>query len=467
MSEMDTSVTTTDLRPLPPAPKLRKALGPGVILVAGALGSGELIIWPSIGAQFGLGLLWLAVLAVGTQYFINMEIARYTLATGEAVTRGLAKMWKPWLFVVIALTIIPYLWPGWATGAATLLTFAFGGGNVTVIATCALIAIALALTLSPVVYKTLEKVQMVFVAIMIVFIVIAVAFAVSAGTWGEAVKGIVSVGTWPEGLGLSLALSAVGAAGAGGAVTLAYSNFLRDKGQGMAHYAPRIVSPFTGEEVSIDAPGEPFADTSENAARWKSWWKVTNREQLITFFALGSLGIVVMSSIAYSALAGQTPKPGLGFLNQVADALTSSVGRWFALVFLVVVASRLLSTNVTLIDVMGRVTADATKAIAEYRGKSLSESKAYVAVVWGVSLLAIALLFSGFNQPLVLLLIGTALTGAATFVFAMGILFLNRTRLPKRLRISGVRLVAMIWACILYGALTIGLVVQEIGKLLA
>lgn len=465
MTNLDASPTVgVDPRPLPPAPTLRRALGPGVILVAGALGSGELIIWPSLSAQFGLGLLWLAVLAVGTQYFINMEIARYTLATGEAVTRGLAKMWKPWLYIIIGLTILPYLWPGWAAGGATLITFAFGGGSVPVIAACALIAIALALTLSPVVYQTLEKVQMVFVAIMVVFIVVTVVFAVDGGTWAQAVRGIVSVGGLPEGIAFTLALSAVGAAGAGGAVTLAYSNFLRDKQQGMAHYAPRIVSPFTGEERAVDAPGEPFIDSAENRANWKAWWKVTHREQLLTFFFLGSLGIIVMSTIAYSAVSGQEMTPGLGFLNQVAESLTTTVGRWFALFFLIVVASRLLSTNVTLIDVMGRVTSDATKALGELRGRAFSESKLYVGVVWAVSLLAIVLLFSGMDQPLVLLLLGTALNGAATFVFCIGILWLNRTRLPKRLRISGFRMVAMIWACLLYGGLMAGVLYQEFQK---
>ena len=35
------------IKDLPEAPPLRKVIGPGVILVATALGSGEYVIWPS------------------------------------------------------------------------------------------------------------------------------------------------------------------------------------------------------------------------------------------------------------------------------------------------------------------------------------------------------------------------------------------------------------------------------------
>ena len=36
------------LKDLPEAPPLRRVIGPGVILVATALGSGEYVIWPFI-----------------------------------------------------------------------------------------------------------------------------------------------------------------------------------------------------------------------------------------------------------------------------------------------------------------------------------------------------------------------------------------------------------------------------------
>jgi hypothetical protein len=43
---------------LPQPPSLWRTIGPSFILLGLALGSGELILWPFIAANYGLGLLW-------------------------------------------------------------------------------------------------------------------------------------------------------------------------------------------------------------------------------------------------------------------------------------------------------------------------------------------------------------------------------------------------------------------------
>jgi hypothetical protein len=90
---------------LPEPQPLRKYIGASVILLATALGSGELILWPFITAQVGIGLLWLAFIGFTMQFFLNMEIERYTLATGETAVTGLSRLWYPWgiLFVIAAI----------------------------------------------------------------------------------------------------------------------------------------------------------------------------------------------------------------------------------------------------------------------------------------------------------------------------------------------------------------------------
>ena len=81
----------------PPEPQpLRKYIGASVILLATALGSGELILWPFITAQVGIGLLWLAFIGFTMQFFLNMEIERYTLVTGETAVTGFSRLWYPW-----------------------------------------------------------------------------------------------------------------------------------------------------------------------------------------------------------------------------------------------------------------------------------------------------------------------------------------------------------------------------------
>src|SRR5215208_7350315 len=65
----------------------------------------------------GVGLLWLATLGFLSQYFLNMEIERYTLATGETAVTGFSRFWKPWGIVFALGAILPNAFPGWAASA--------------------------------------------------------------------------------------------------------------------------------------------------------------------------------------------------------------------------------------------------------------------------------------------------------------------------------------------------------------
>jgi hypothetical protein len=150
--------------------------------VATALGSGEYVIWPFVASNLGLTVLWAAIVAVAIQFFINMEVERYTLATGETAITGFTRMWKPWWFLFVLMAIVPNVWPGLAIGAATCLSFIVGGLDVTLVGVLGLLAIGLTLTASPVVYRTVEKLQTVIIAGVVIWLVIAV----FAGTTADA-----------------------------------------------------------------------------------------------------------------------------------------------------------------------------------------------------------------------------------------------------------------------------------------
>ena len=66
-------------KPIPAFPGLPALLGPGIVWMALAQGSGELVWWPYIIAKYGLGFLFLLIPACLLQYPVNYEIGRYTL----------------------------------------------------------------------------------------------------------------------------------------------------------------------------------------------------------------------------------------------------------------------------------------------------------------------------------------------------------------------------------------------------
>ena len=164
-----------EVRDLPEPPRnLWRIVGPGIVAAGVGISSGEFILWPYIASQVGLVFLWAAVLGIVTQLFLNMEIERYTLATGETALTGFNRSWKHWGLVFAVLVYFANLWPGWVLSSATLATYLFGG-NARVIAIGMLLVIGVSLTLAPVVYVALERLMFVKVALVFALIVLAVA----------------------------------------------------------------------------------------------------------------------------------------------------------------------------------------------------------------------------------------------------------------------------------------------------
>jgi Mn2+/Fe2+ NRAMP family transporter len=82
-------------------------LGPGFILSAAVVGSGELIVTTSMGAQAGFALLWLVIISTGVKVWVQMELARWTILNGRPALEGYREVgprigrvsWINWLWI--------------------------------------------------------------------------------------------------------------------------------------------------------------------------------------------------------------------------------------------------------------------------------------------------------------------------------------------------------------------------------
>src|SRR5690606_34331521 len=97
---------------LHPFPGWLAALGPGIVWMALAQGSGELIWWPYLTAKYGLGFLVLLTPACLVQYPVTYAIGRYSMLTGESVWRGFARVHPAFCFVLWLLMVVAFLWFG-------------------------------------------------------------------------------------------------------------------------------------------------------------------------------------------------------------------------------------------------------------------------------------------------------------------------------------------------------------------
>ena len=150
---------------LPEPISLKKSIGPSVILLGLSLGSGELIMWPYLVSQYGLGIIWGGAAGITFQYFLNTEIMRYTLAWGESVFVG----WRRWSRLIplwfVFSTVIPWALPGFVTTSASMLQYLIPGLSIKFTAICLLLLTGLIISSGKTLYKTMERVQFILLSL--------------------------------------------------------------------------------------------------------------------------------------------------------------------------------------------------------------------------------------------------------------------------------------------------------------
>ena len=138
-------------------------------------------------------------------------------------------------------------------------------------------------------------------------------------------------------------------------------------------------------------------------------------------------------------------------------------GGWFGYFFWVVGAFSLFAAALGIVDYTSRLAADVLKT--SYFPNA-SESKIYAALVWGLVIIGTAVIVAGMGQPLLLATISACTGGVMMFIYSGLLIAINRKMLPAPIRVSGVRLAALIWSIILFGVLAVLTVHQQIGELL-
>jgi Mn2+/Fe2+ NRAMP family transporter len=450
------NVTPVEYADLPEPLPMRKVIGPSVLLLAGAIGSGEYVLWPYITSQVGLALVWLVLIGVGTQYFLNMEIERYTLATGETAVTGFTRLWKPWGGLFIIMTIVPWAWPGWATGGTTTLSYAFGfsEGAIPYVTVGVLLLIGAVLTVSPVVYKTAEKIQFFLVGLIVLFMLYTIVALLGADGYAALGRGFVEVNRIPDAIatiGPATLLGAIAFAGAGGTLNLVQSNWVRDKGLAMGARLPKVVSPLTGEEHAAPTTGYFFRRDEDNMRRWTTWWRLADREQFVTFFVIGAIALLSFMTLTFVTVGTGGEAQDFEFIRAQGEAMQADQGAWLGTTFWLIGTVVLYSTNLAVLDMVGRVTADVLKTGPLANSTTWTESRLYFVVVWAEIVFGSIILLSGLDQPLVLLVIASSLNGLVMFVYSCLLIQLNQHTLPREIGMHGGRLVALGWAVLFYG----------------
>ena len=449
-----------ELRELPRAPHWSKAIGVGIVVMGLAIGTGELIVWPHLITKHGLGLLWLALLGISMQFFINKEVARHEIATGEGFFSTSARIYKWtavfWLFAAIIL----YIWPAWASSIGTTLRELFGFGS-HLAWSWATLGLALALTMSGhVAYKVLERTLKITVPTFFILLVVISFYNLDWGHIQASLAGLANFGRIPSGVDINKLLTAVVFAGAGGMLNLAVSLWYKDKQVGMGKYVGRVTNPITGREEAVSATGYQFdSNNPENMSRWRAWMRYVHIDQGLVFWLLGFITLFLLSVNAYAVLTplGLVPD-GMDVAVVQAHIFGNIWGPIGFKLFLVMAFLMLFSVMWTVIDALTRMVSDiiyTNSHSGPLTGifkifKNVSMGKLYYSTITLVVIIGAVLI--PLKQPLTLLVISGVLSGLSMAVYMPIIIYANNRKLAKPLRPSWLTniILVLIWLFFIY-----------------
>lgn len=410
----------------PPA-SLMKAMtkiGPGLILAASIVGTGELIATTALGAKQGFVLLWLILVSCVIKVFVQVEMGRYAITRGKTSLGAIDTLPGPrlgaswlawlWLFMMLATNGQLAAMEG-LVGEAAVMVFHGDGviqssgytDSVPFWATMTCFA-AIGLLLSGG-YKRLEKITTVLVALVTLVTVLgAMRLPMSLTQVASGLRFAMPSG----GDGLFLAFATFGITGVGASELFAYPYWCIEKGYARA--------------------AGPRSDKDDWARRARGWIRVMQLDAWFSMivFTLATVAFYFMGAAALNGklsakVIGLKDLEGANMIRTLAHMYVEVLGAWARPFFLIGAWAILFKTLYVATAANSRMTADFLRLggfLPDRGPKGRERTVKVFCVIYPLLSLAI---FLTFRQPLRLIAIGGAAQGLMLPLIAGATLYLR------------------------------------------
>lgn len=410
-----------------------KYLGPGLILSASIVGSGELIATTTLGARAGFVTLWVILVSCIIKVALQLEFGRHAINTGESTMASFNQLpgpkfgranWTIWAWLLImALKFIQV--GGIVGGVALALNIAFPGVSIPLWTW--LSAVSVALLVFKGYYRSVEKICL---AMMFAFTLLTIAcvaflqFTEYAVSWGDIFGGL-KFGLPAAAVGVAIA--AFGITGVGGDEIMYYNYWCLEKG-----YAA-----FTG----------PKKDSPEWYERARGWIRVMYLDAIV------SMIIYTIATAAFYLLGaavlhgrGEIPK-GFEMVKILSRMYTETLGPWAMWVFLVGAFVVLYSTLFAGLASWTRILGDAFSQVGLYNFYDRKVRSKVIAILAFVIPAIWALLFLFMKAPVLMVLLGGIGTSIMLLIVIFAAINYRYVRLSKEL-IPSTRFDIWLWLSI-------------------
>lgn len=435
------------IKPLPEPINWLHILGPGMVLTALGVGLGETFMWPRLVVVFGPEIRWLFLVGVTIQLFVMLEMARWTLATGESIFFGAARIHRGVMWFFWAAALFVYIWPGHISLGATSLATVLGFGSQWAwLAIGGIVLIALILTFAPVVYSAVETILSVLIGILVIGAGLVAAMVGTPGEMLQTITGMFSFGYWTADMSTKawfpIIVGSAAFAGPSGMQQMWFTLYLRDKGAGMGHYAGRITSWLTGEEESMPTRGNTFDGTDPTEQqRWRGWLAWARFDAIVLFWGITMLTTIIFTVLALASArldpaaqtairAGQQAQA----LQAMSTAFAAAGGTVLGTLFYVFMGIVGWKMSFGIFDAFSRGQADMTWYFAP-KARRWSMSRWYYIYLYFVCAAAIIVILINQGRPAEFLL--NILAFMSPFImgaYCPVVAWVNNRYLPKEMR---------------------------------
>ncbi len=395
-----------------------RRIGPGLILAAGIVGSGELIATTILGAENGYSLLWLILVSCSIKVVAQNELGRYCIGTGETTLEAFDRVpgprlrvsWLVWLYFLLVITS-RFSSGAMLGGIAEILNRIAPGIPITGwVWLTSLVTLGLLLAGR---YAVIEKVAL---ALVVTFTALTVscAFLLSRRaeyfSWGSFVDGLSF--DLPQG-GFVMAVTVFGITGAGTMDLISYPYWCIEKG-----YAR-----FTGPRDATEAWRK----------RALGWIRVMGVD------VLGSMTLYTFPTVAFYLLGAgilhsmEVVPQGSEMVGMLSNIYTEILGEKSLYPFLVGAFAVLYSTVFT-------GTAAVSRGFADFLGMvGAFDRRNYVARLKAIRILVLTILFLAslffmfVEDPVVMVKIGGVAQALMLPIIVFATIYLRYRHMPKQI----------------------------------
>ncbi len=431
-----------------------KFLGPGFILSASIVGSGELIATTSLGAKAGFVTLWVILVSCLVKVTLQLEFGKHAINTGETTMEAFNKLpgpklgkanWSIWVW--LGLMVLKFLQVGGIIGLVAVIcnialpgsVALFGSESGAETAWTIVFAIIVSLLIFRGKYQLIEKLSIILIGLFTLLTVGSLvmlqstAYAVSAADVGSGL-----VFDLPK-AAIFFAIGAFGITGVGGDEVMHYNYWLLEKG-----YAKK-----TGPRKTDDP------DWQRRAKGWINIMYLDAIAAMVVYTLMTMCFYILGAAILHGT--GGLPE-GAGMVARLSTIYTETLGPKAGVIFLVGAFIVLFSTLFSALGAWTRAFSDSFGVIGWIDFNNVKQRRKTIAwLAWVIPVLWAAV-YLFFKAPQYMVMVGGVSTSLMLILVVFAAFHFRYKRLGIELRpskfydaclwVSAVAILLVgVWAC--------------------